>query len=315
MEADWTFSCGHSFLEPLSDPADVQARWRDWFRDLLNAGDQEFPAPEQPAEGRASPSVDEILDIIGQLKKKSAPGVDGIPAPLLQHGGRAIAFALKSLIDANYCVHRPSLYNYLAGAGVPQKLVDIIRPALLAYTDDLAVVAATRQALVDVSARIRDNALRFGLRISPKTNFMVVSRRTDDPAHGDALQVGIDSFERVETFKYLGVLIDRKNSLDPEIRARCQAGLRTFHSLAPHLRSKRVLVRARVRLFETIKRPAILYGAEAWTFKQGPGGAHRRAVGPIYDEEVDRYVWWSNAECRRLTGAVPIIKKAKKRRL
>jgi len=60
---------------------------------------------------------------------------------------------------------------------------------------------------------------------------MVVST-SEDPAHGDALQVGLDSFERVETFKNLGVLIDHKNSLDPEIRARCLAGLSTFHSLA-----------------------------------------------------------------------------------
>ncbi|KAK3920649.1 Putative uncharacterized transposon-derived protein [Frankliniella fusca] len=202
----------------------------------------------------------------------------------------------------------------------PERLAE---PALLAYADDLAVVAATRQALVDVSTRIRDNALRFGLRISPKTNYMVVSRRTDDPAHGDALQVGLDSFERVETFKYLGVLIDHKNSLDPEIRARCLAGLRTFHSLAPHLRSKKVSVHAKVRLFETIERPAILYGAEAWTLNKdreariavAENRALRRAVGPIYDEDADRYVWRSNAECRRLTGAVPILNKAKKRRL
>ncbi|KAK3926620.1 LOW QUALITY PROTEIN: Craniofacial development protein 2 [Frankliniella fusca] len=461
----------------LSDPADVLARWRDWFKDLLNGPpgtSNTRPRSSQQRRGKvAPPSIDEIQDIIGELKKRSAPGVDGIPAPLLQHGGREVACALKLIIDTiikegampsewrrslpmplpkkgdlsqctNYrgiallcvaykvfayyifrrlspyasrlvgdyqcrfrprrsttdqivllrailehrweagkdtyllfvdfakaydCVHRPSLYNYLAGAGVSQRLVDIIRvsqeasscavrfrgsvsdffdvvsgvkqgdplapmhfnlalegalgelhvplerpehlqhPALLAYADDLAVVADTRQALVEVCTRVRDNALRFGLRISPKTNFMVVSRRTEDPAHGDALQVGLDSFERVETFKYLGVLIDHKNSLDPEIRARCLGGLRTFHSLAPHLRSKKVSVRAKVRLFEAIERPAILYGAEAWTLNKereariavAENRALRRAVGPIYDEEADRYVWRSNAECRRLT--------------
>jgi len=196
-------------------------------------------------------------------------------------------------------------------------------PALLAFADDLAVLASSRQALGDVSARIRDNALRFGLRLSPKTNFMVVSRRTEDPAHGDALQVGLDSFERVETFKYLGVLIDHKNSLDPEIRARCLAGLRTFHSLAPHLRSKKVSVHAKVRLFETIERPAVLYGAEAWTLTKereariavAETRALRRAVGPKHDEEADRYVWRSNEECRQRTGVVPILNKARKRRL
>jgi len=92
----------------LSDPADVQARWqarwRDWFKDLLNvpgpSGDQQYRVPEHPAEGEVDPpSVDEILDIIGELKKKSAPGVDGIPAPLLQHGGRAVAIALKNIIE------------------------------------------------------------------------------------------------------------------------------------------------------------------------------------------------------------------------
>ncbi|KAE8738306.1 hypothetical protein FOCC_FOCC016216 [Frankliniella occidentalis] len=345
----------------LSDPADVLARWRDHFKDLLNVPgpdvDQEIPAPEQAQEGEVEPpSVEEILDIIGGLKKKSAPGVDGIPAPLLQHGGRPVAVALRNIIVriikegdmptewkksilmplpkkgdltqcTNYrgiallcvaykvfayfihrrlapyanrlvgeyqcgfrpnrsttdqivllrtllehrweagrdtyllfvdfakaydCVHRTSLYNFLAGAGVPTQLINIIKssqegsscavrfrgdlseffevisgvkqgdplapmlfnlalqgalgplfvllvrpelleePALLAYADDLAVAASSRQALVDLCTRVRDNALRFGLRISPKTNYMVVSRNPDDPGTPVTVRAGND---------------------------------------------------------------------------------------------------------------------------
>ena len=82
-----------------------------------------------------------------------------------------------------------------------------------------------------MSARhCRDNAARYGLSIPSKTEFMAVSRNTEDPAHGDGLQVGDTTYRRVENSKYLGSIINEKNNIGEEVRARTLSAMASYHA-------------------------------------------------------------------------------------
>ena len=56
--------------------------------------------------------------------------------------------------------------------------------------------------------------------------------------------------------------------MEPEVRQRALAGMRAFHSLAPHLKSTRVSRNTKARLYKSIVRPAAIYGAETWTLSR-----------------------------------------------
>jgi len=49
-----------------------------------------------------------------------------------------------------------------------------------------------------------------------------------------------------------------------DIKARIMAGNRSYYSVLPLLRSKAVYRTTKVRMYETIIRPGVLYGSEAW---------------------------------------------------
>ena len=98
-------------------------------------------------------------------------------------------------------------------------LLDLLPSLLLAYTDDLAVVAGEKQQLADYSTAVKDSSARYGLRLSTKTKFMVVSRDPTAPRHGNNIQVVEESYGRVPSFKYPGSIIEEHNNLDEEIPA------------------------------------------------------------------------------------------------
>lgn len=130
-------------------------------------------------------------------------------------------------------------------------------------------------------------------------------------------------FQRVENFKYLGVMINEENDLDVEIKARALAGMRAYYSLDKAFRSKAVSVGAKARLYATVARPAMTYGAETWTLK-APRVAKITATenkilykvaGPRYIEALDLWAPKPYAEMRALTKIPPIVHVVKRMRL
>ncbi|KAK3907498.1 Retrovirus-related Pol polyprotein from type-1 retrotransposable element R2 [Frankliniella fusca] len=100
------------------------------------------------------------------------------------------------------------------------------QPAILAFADDLAVAAETKEELAAFSGEIERNAARLGLKLSPKTGFMVVTRRPQDPRHGNQLRVGPHVFKRVTAFKCLGSTVSEDGKMYKEFRQRVLGGLR-----------------------------------------------------------------------------------------
>ena len=78
------------------------------------------------------------------------------------------------------------------------------------------LVAATREIGLEVSA--------------DKTEYMVTSR---DQNAGRIHSVRIDNstFERVEVFKYLGIILTNQNSIPEDFKSRLRSGNACYHSV------------------------------------------------------------------------------------
>ena len=104
-----------------------------------------------------------------------------------------------------------------------------------------------------------------GMRVSrPKTQFMDFS--FEQNAQGNRPQVKIlgEEVERVTHFKYLGTSIEEEGGMETEIAKRVGAGWMNWKKCSGVLCDKRMPVKLKGKVYRTVVRPAMLYGAETW---------------------------------------------------
>lgn len=163
---------------------------------------------------------------------------------------------------------------------------------LFAYADDLDIVGRNAQTVVRGFQALKDAAHPAGLQISEgKTKYLVMSRH--EPTNRGDLVIGHHTIEKVNSFDYLGSNVNSSNKLAEEIERRIAAGNRCLFALAKVFGSKVLQRNAKIRVYKTLLRPIVLYGAEAWTLTQAEEmklkvferKVLRRIFGPV--QELD----------------------------
>lgn len=71
-------------------------------------------------------------------------------------------------------------------------------------------------------------------------------------------------FERVETFKYLGVELDTTNGGHNEVQRRITAVNRCFETLRPLFKSRILSKKSKITMYKVLVRPITLYAFEVW---------------------------------------------------
>ncbi|KAK3920202.1 Putative uncharacterized transposon-derived protein [Frankliniella fusca] len=137
----------------------------------------------------------------------------------------------------------------VASAGTHQQLI-------LAFADDLAVAAASKEELVAFCGEIERNAARFGLKISPKTEYMVVSRRPRDVKEIRELsgvQPILNATKNIR-LQYHGHLA----------RGTAPASTRAMLETSPHAKGSRPRGPPPCRLRDQVAKDAAALGIEDW---------------------------------------------------
>ena len=137
----------------------------------------------------------------------------------------------------------------------------------------------------------------------------------DEPITGLTVDCGGMEVEAVGGFKYLGSMIDANNRVEVELLsriARIDAAARCAASLRKLMTSRLISRQTKVKVYQTIIRPVVTYGCEAWRMT---GGMERRL--DVFENDILRLicgavceggVWRRrhNAEIREMTG-VPLL--------
>ena len=111
-----------------------------------------------------------------------------------------------------------------------------------------------------------------GLELHPeKTKILsnVVRRKNEEAA--EYAQIGdntIEILKRTESTKYLGKLLVFANPHEKELDNRINAGWRKFGLYRQELTSKTYALKQRLKLFDAVISPTILYGCASWTLTQ-----------------------------------------------
>ena len=192
---------------------------------------------------------------------------------------------------------------------------------MLAYADDVVVLSETEGGLEELSTPFLEMGKRVGLECNAgKTKAMLLSRRERMVGNID---IGDMEVEAVEAFKYLGSTITYDNQMDREISERIGSGSRCAFALHKVLKSRHISRRTKLRIYNVIIRPTVLYGCETWTLTKErrrrleffENSILRRILGPTYDAENHQWERRHNVDLRRITSQPLIQDVVRSRRL
>jgi hypothetical protein len=189
------------------------------------------------------------------------------------------------------------------------------------YADDIFVIARSLPTLEVLCIELSREAGGVGLVVSPdKTKYMRFSASPSRRSMKGATINGV-TYEGVTDFIYLGMLISNDNSIQKEIQRRILAGSRTYFAAISLFRNRLLSRATKIRLYKTLIRPVVTYGAETWMMTKKEEQAmliferkiFRRIYGPKYEDGEWKIVM--NQELEVLNKGENIVKWIKGQRI
>ena len=130
----------------------------------------------------------------------------------------------------------------------------------LDFADDLALLSHSQQQMQEKTNEVAVTSRQLGLNIHRgKSKVLKANATSTAPVtlEGEAL-------EEVDSFTYLGSIIDRQGGTEADVRARIGKARAAFLQLRNIWSSRELSFRTKVRLFNTNVKAVLLYGAETW---------------------------------------------------
>jgi hypothetical protein len=128
-------------------------------------------------------------------------------------------------------------------------------------------------------------------------------------------------FEKFQTFRYLGTLINLKNVLHEEIKSSITAGNRCFYSLVQIFRLRAKSKAVKIEIYKTVMKPAVMYGSETWPMTEKATKRlntwERKILRGIHGPVVEQGLWRirTNHELWELYKNLATVADIKKTRL
>lgn len=190
---------------------------------------------------------------------------------------------------------------------------------VLAFADDVTLLAETKEDLEQLTSIFIQETVQMGLVINDEKTKYIHFERGDHPL--TEFNSEGHRFEEVDQFKYLGVLISNKNCEGPEIVNRITLANRCMFACNRILSSKVISQRTKIRIYHTIIRPVLLYGAETWILNKKEENKlivfENRVLRKIFGPILENGEWRRrhNIEIRNQYNDYDIIAQIKSRRL
>ena len=121
-----------------------------------------------------------------------------------------------------------------------------------------------------------------------------------------------EELKQVTSFKYLGSVISEEGGCDLEVRQRIKAAWAKWRQVSGVILDKKIPLKLRIKVYKTVIRPVLLYGAETW--------ALQRKEEEILERTKMRMLRWilgvslmeriESEEIRKRVGVCKITEKA-----
>ena len=103
-----------------------------------------------------------------------------------------------------------------------------------------------------------------GLRVSrSKTEYLPPSS-----CHDSKVKLGEEEIKNVTTFKYLGSMFDAEGGSTTDCKNRVRLAWNKWREITGVICDKKVPVKLKHKIYKTVIKPTMTYGAECWTMKK-----------------------------------------------
>ena len=134
------------------------------------------------------------------------------------------------------------------------------------YADDCALAASSEDDLQELTDHFSSAAAKFGLTISLKKTEALGQSSHKSRIANPRILINGKPIKSVDNFKYLGSIVSKDCSMEPELSARIAKANSAFNKLSKRLWSKSgIRLETKVMVYKAVVLSSLLYGSEAWT--------------------------------------------------
>ena len=188
---------------------------------------------------------------------------DGASTTVRTGVGNTMIFEIRVGVHQGSCLS-PLLFIIVMDAVSEMVRRDV--PWDMLYADDLIVAEDSSNSLQLRFGQWQRALETKGLKInSNKTETMVCSGVEESISIVDNKG---NLLKQVETFRYLGSVLNAKGGCEEEVRQRIKSAWMKWKDLSGVLCDKKMPVRIKGKVYKTVIRPVLLYGAETWALKR-----------------------------------------------
>lgn len=132
----------------------------------------------------------------------------------------------------------------------------------LDFADDLALLSHSHQQMQAKTSNLAHFSSRIGLSIhEEKTKVMKVNTQGSQ-----SVKLNQTNLPEVETFTYLGSVINKQGGSDADIKTRIGKARGAFIALNNIWKSQQITTRTKLRLFNSNVKSILMYGSETWRY-------------------------------------------------
>ena len=186
----------------------------------------------------------------------------------------------------------------------------------LLFADDLVIIADTEEQLQERFLEWKETLEKKGLKVNiGKTESMVSSKGGHEEANIQAEDGTV--LKQSDEFRYLGSVLAEEGGTEKAVRQRVKEAWQKWREVTGVTLDKKMPLKLRMKVYKTVVRPVLLYGAETWSLK-------RKEEGLLERTEM-RMVRWiagisllerrESQDIRRMCGICNVIEKAREARL
>ena len=136
-------------------------------------------------------------------------------------------------------------------------------PHAMLFADDLVLCENTREEAEEQLELWRKTIQNKGLRVSGnKTEYLPPSS-----CH-DKVKLGGEESKNVTTLKYIGSMFDAECGTTTDCKNRDRLARNKLREVTGFICDKKVPVKLKHKIYKTVKRHTMTYGAECWTMKK-----------------------------------------------
>ena len=141
-------------------------------------------------------------------------------------------------------------------------------PWCMLFADDMALIAESDREVQLVLERVREALESKGLKINREKAVHLESRWKGDVSECGRVKLEEVVLKRVGEYKYLGSVVQEDGELEGEINRKVQLGWCKFREVSAVVCDRRVPMRLKGKVYSSVVRPAMMYGAECWAIKK-----------------------------------------------